>query len=305
MTNRSLSNLSASVHQRLITLARSTGDDANVILSRYATERLLYRLAQSPHVNQFVLKGAVMFLVWTKNMYRPTMDLDLLGFGEDSAERLEQVFRDCCHLRPEPDGLVFDASSVAATLIREGQEYQGKRVTLLSFLGKARIPVQVDIGFGDVISPRPDHIIFPTLLDFPAPEIRATTRETVVAEKFHAMAVLGIANSRMKDFADIWTLAQYFSFDGRILAEAIAATFLRRKTPLPSETPLALTTEFADDRQKQVQWNAFQRKGRLSPMPLADVIVSLELFLLPVLTQARSTPTGNMRWTKGGPWLAS
>ncbi len=304
MTNRPLSNISASVHQRLMTLARAAGDDANVILSRYATERLLYRLAQSPHANQFVLKGAVMFLVWTKNMYRPTMDLDLLGFGEDSAERLEQVFRDCCDLRPEPDGLVFDASSVTATLIREGQEYQGKRVTLLSFLGKARIPVQVDIGFGDVISPRPDHIVFPTLLDFPAPEIRATTRETVVAEKFHAMAVLGIANSRMKDFSDIWTLTQHFDFDGRVLAEAIAATFLRRKTTLPSEAPLALTAVFADDRQKQVQWNAFQRKARLPPMPLADVITSLEAFLLPVLIQAQSTPTGNIRWAKGGPWSA-
>lgn len=284
-------------------LARASGDDANVILSRYATERLLYRLAQSPHANQFVLKGAVMFLVWTKSMYRPTMDLDLLGFGEDSAERLEQVFRDCCDFRPEPDGLVFDARSVMAENIREGQEYQGKRVTLLSFLGKARIPVQVDIGFGDVISPRPEHIIFPTLLDFPAPEIRATTRETVVAEKFHAMVVLGIANSRMKDFADIWTLTQHFDFDGRDLAEAIAATFLRRKTAQPSEAPLALTTAFADDRQKQVQWNAFQRKGRLSPMPLTEVIGNLSAFLMPIMV--RSTLTGNMRWTKGGPWLVS
>jgi hypothetical protein len=135
MSKRPLSNLSASVHQRLMNLARDNGDDANVILSRYAAERLLYRLTRSQHANQFVLKGAVMFLVWTKSMYRPTMDLDLLGFGEDSAERLEKVFRDCCDLRTEPDGLIFDVNSVTATLIREGQAYQGKRITLLSMLG--------------------------------------------------------------------------------------------------------------------------------------------------------------------------
>jgi hypothetical protein len=305
VTKRSLSNLPASVHQRLLTLARATGDDANVILSRFATERLLYRLAQSPHANQFVLKGAVMFLVWTRNMYRPTMDLDLLGFGEDSVARLEQVFRDCCGLLTEPDGLIFDAGSVTATLIREGQEYQGKRVTLRSFLGKARIPVQVDIGFGDVISPRPDHIVFPTLLDFPAPEIQAITRESAIAEKFHAMAVLGIANSRMKDFSDVWTLSRLFEYDGRALAEAIAATFLRRRTVLPSEIPLALTPAFAEDRQKQVQWDAFQRKSRLSRVPLADIIARMAVFLLPVLAREASTPTGNTRWAKGGPWVTT
>lgn len=302
MTKRPLSNLPASVHQRLLTLARTAGDDANVILSRFACERLLYRLAQSQHAGQFVLKGAVMFLVWTRNMYRPTMDLDLLGFGEDSVTRLEQVFRDCCDLQTEPDGLAFDPSSVQATVIREGREYQGKRVTMLAMLGKARIPVQVDVGFGDVISPRPDHIIFPTLLDFPAPEIRAITRETAVAEKFHAMVELGIANSRMKDFSDIWTLAQLFDFDGGALAGALAATFQRRRTALPNGVPLALTAAFADERMKQVQWNAFQRKSRLSPLPLPDIIASLARFLTPVLTLARSTPMARMHWPKGGPW---
>jgi hypothetical protein len=162
--------------------------------------------------------------------------------------------------------------------------------------------VQIDIGFGDVVSPRPDTIIFPTLLDFPSPEILAITRETAVAEKFHAMAVLGIANTRMKDFSDIWTLAQLFDFDGHVLADAIAATFLRRNTVLPSSAPLALTTEFADDRQKQVQWNAFQRKSRLPPMPLTDIIASLEIFLFPALNHARSTSIEKLHWAKGGPW---
>jgi len=175
------SNVAASVRQRLLNIIRETGDDANLIWTRYATERLLYRLSVSEYAGDFVLKGAMLFMAWTGQSHRPTVDMDLLGHGEDSSERLAAVFRGVCGVEVEPDGLVFDAGSIRAAPIREEQAYQGQRVTLTAFLGKARIPIQVDVGFGDVVTPKARKISYPTLLDFPAPSIRACPRETVVA----------------------------------------------------------------------------------------------------------------------------
>ena len=304
MTKDKPSDESASVRQRLLNITRGTGDDPNLLWTRYAAERLLYRLSFSEYAGDFILKGAMLFLVWTGKSYRPTVDMDLLGRGEGSSERLAKVFRNICNNDVVPDGLVFDANTVSVSPIREEREYQGHRVTLTGFLGKARIPVQVDVGFGDVVTPRAKKIRYPTILDFPAPSIRAYPRETVVAEKFQAMVILGIANSRMKDFFDLYVLARDFTFDGKTLVRAIRATFKRRNTDIPIEPPLALTDEFGHDDVKSVQWNAFVRKGGLEEgVPaLPEVLSCLRDFLLLPMDAASGRGSAPRNWGKGGRW---
>jgi predicted nucleotidyltransferase component of viral defense system len=304
MSRDKTSNIVASVRQRLLNIIRETGDDPNYVWTRYATERLLYRLSVSEHSGDFILKGAMLFMVWTGQLYRPTLDMDFLCYGEDSSERLEGMFRDVCGNNAEPDGLVFDATTVKVSPIREEQEYHGQRITLTAFLGKARIPVQVDVGFGDVVTPRASIISYPTLLDFPAPSIRACPRETVVAEKLHAMVILGIANNRMKDFYDLYVLAREFNSNGITLVRAIKATFNRRKTEIPVEPPLALTDEFGSDKVKSIQWKAFVRKSRLeeSVPEFLELLTHLRDFLLlPLKDAAGQSPTPRT-WIKGGPW---
>ena len=253
MTGDKPFNIAASVRQRLLNIIRQTGDDANLVWTRYATERLLYRLSISEYAGEFILKGAMLFMAWTGRSYRPTIDMDLLGYGEDSSERLAEVFRNICAITVEPDGLEFIADSVKTTPIRKEQEYHGQRITMTSFLGKARIPIQVDIGFGDVVTPRAKNLSYPTILDFPPPIIRAYSPETVVAEKLQTMVTMGIINSRMKDFYDLFVLARDFVFDGVTLTRAIKATFKRRKTEISRETPVALTKEFSQDELKIIQ----------------------------------------------------
>ena len=305
MTHKKPSNVAASVRQRLLNIIRETGDEANLLWTRYATERLLYRLSVSKYCEDFVLKGAMLFIVWKGQLYRPTGDIDFLGRGENSSERLKRVFREICAVRVEPDGLEFDPASVQVEPIREEQEYQGQRITMTSFLGKARIPIQVDVGFGDVVIPQAKKICFPTLLDFPAPHIRACPRETVVAEKLQAIVMLGIANSRMKDFYDLYTIAKDFDFDGSTLIKAIKATFKRRKTEIPNKIPLALTEEFGLDEMKSVQWKAFVRKiGLEQCMPeLLDVLKHLQEFLLLPMEAASGTVSIPKYWNAGGPWI--
>lgn len=307
MTEDKVLNVAASVRLRLLKIIRETGDDANLVWTRYATERLLYRLSVSEYARDFILKGAMLFTAWTGQSYRPTVDMDFLGHGEDSTERLAGVFRNVCAVEVEPDGLEFDANSVKAARIREEQEYQGQRVKLTAFLSKARIPIQMDVGFGDVVTPKVRIISYPTLLDFPAPHIRACPRETVVAEELQAMVVLGIANSRMKDFYDLHVLARDFAFDGAILTRAIQATFNRRNTEIPRETPLALTEEFGRDDTKSVQWEGFVRKSGLEQgVPeLLDVLSHLREFLLPPLKAASGTAPVPKNWSAGGSWVFS
>lgn len=305
MTRDKLTDLAASVRQRLLNIIRQTGDDPNLVWTRYATERFLYRLSVSEHAADFTLKGAMLFVVWTGRQYRPTVDMDLLARGEGISERLENVFHSLCRIEVEPDGLVFDADTVKVVPIREEQAYAGQRITLTGFLGKARIPIQIDVGFGDAVTPRAKKITYPTLLDFPAPTIRAYQRETVVAEKLHAMVILDIANSRMKDFYDLYVLARDFSFDGAALSQAIKATFRRRETEIPIETPLALTDEFSRDNVKTVQWKAFVRKNDLEEgLPeLPRVILFLQKFLIPVIESASGNSPVPQAWNSGGPWV--
>lgn len=297
-------NLAASVHGRLLTLARQRREELEYLLTRYALERLLYRVGISPHAGQFVLKGAVLFAVWTDQPHRATRDLDLLGHGDPAPPRLVAIFRDLCALPIDGDGLVFDPTSVQASPIREDQEYEGVRVQLTARLGQARLPLQVDVGFGDAVTPAPVEVAVPTLLDLPTPRLLAYPRETVVAEKFQAMVLLGIANSRMKDFYDLWTLARRFDFGGPTLARALAATFDRRRTALPAAAPLALTPAFSADTAKQAQWRAFVRRGRLvdDPPDLDDVVAALASFLMPPARALASGRSFIQHWPAGGPW---
>lgn len=294
----------ASVRGRLLNIISETGEDPNLIWSRYATERFLYRLSVSEHANDFILKGALLFMVWTGQPYRPTVDIDLLGHGDSSGERLINIFRSLCTLEVGPDGLEFDPDTVKCEPIREDQEYQGQRLKLSAFLGKARIRIQVDIGFGDVVIPRARKIYYPTLLDFPAPRVRACPPETVVAEKLQAMVMLGIANSRMKDFYDLFVMARDFDFSGPTLTRAIKATFKRRKTEIPAETPLPLTKKFSEHDAKVTQWNAFLRKSGLEhgTPDLSRVLYRLRKFLLPPLRGAAGQGPVPKQWKKGGPW---
>ena len=304
MKEKPIHNLAASVYDRLLKRTRSGAEDFQFVLMRYGAERLMYRLSESQYSANFVLKGAMLFLVWTGAQYRATKDLDLLALQSASVERLREVFRELCQLPVAPDGLVFEADNVQAEDIREDSLYHGVRVTLLARLGTARIPIQVDIGFGDVVTPGAVQGDFPTLLDLPAPRMAMYPRESVVAEKFEAMVKLGMANSRMKDFYDIWALSRQFNFDGANLSTAIQATFKRRNTALGTTLPLALTADFGESRAKQTQWNAFVRRTKLESVAdaLGSVVPDIRRFLEAPVSAASRGERLNAVWENGGPW---
>jgi predicted nucleotidyltransferase component of viral defense system len=297
-------NLAASVRQRLFNLAQERREDFGLVLTKYGLERFLYRLAQSQYRDQFILKGALLFELWTHHPYRPTRDLDLEGQGANSIARIKRLFTEIMHQSVEDDGLVFDPKSLRVARIKEEQEYEGLRVNLLARLERARIHMQVDIGFGDVIVPPPKEIQYPTILNFPSPRIRTYPRETVVAEKLEALVKLGIANTRMKDFYDLWKLSQDFDFDGALLIDAIKSTFKRRGTEVPSGAPLALTDEFSRDSQKAKQWQAFLKKSGLDhdQAALHTVAADLTRFLIAPLRAVQSSRNFVFTWPKGGPW---
>jgi predicted nucleotidyltransferase component of viral defense system len=309
VTRRVTTNVAASVRQRLYNLAKERDEDFNFVLGRFVAERMLFRLSVSEHANSFVLKGALLFLLWSDRPYRPTRDVDLLGYGESSVGALENIFRDVCRVPVVEDGLVFDAVSVQGAGIREDQEYEGVRITLTARLGNARVPLQIDIGFGDAITPGVEAVEFPLLLTtptLPAAKLKAYPRETVIAEKVEAMVSLGMANSRMKDFYDLFTLAQNFPFDGTVLVRAVQNTFERRATPLPDAAPIALTVEFSTDAAKTSQWRNFLKRvsSHTAGPDLATVIDHLSRFLLPVLTAAKTRDEFQKSWVAGKSWRA-
>lgn len=288
MAAEKIKNLAASVRQRLLNVAKQRGDEFGLILARYALERLLYRLSVSPHGERFLLKGALLFVMWGVDDHRPTRDADLLGFGDNDPAAIAAMFREICAL-PSEDGIEFDLNSIAAASIAEEKVYAGVRVTMRAELAGARIPVQVDIGFGDAVTPEPEPVDYPVLLDALAPRLRAYPAATVVAEKFHAMTVLGLGNTRMKDFHDLRVISERFAIETELLARAIAATFERRKTPLPEGFVVALGVEFAADKAKQAQWAAFLRRNRLDEKKysLADCQAAIAKLVLPALKLAR------------------
>lgn len=295
-------NLAASVRARLLNKARASGVDFNLLLTRYALERMLFRLSASGLRSQFLLKGALLFDLWFDEPHRPTHDADLLGFGSSEIPHLEQVFREVSQMACE-DGIVFLADTVKAAEIRKEANYAGVRLTLVGLLDGARCPVQIDVGFGDSVVPGPEEAEYPAILDdMPKAQLRVYPRETVVAEKLEAMASLGMLNTRLKDYFDLWVLARHSDFDGSVLGRAIAATFERRGTALPTGLPLGLSDEFASDTQKTRQWQAFLRKNDLQALPLAEVIAALRLFLQPVLAALAAGEPFRSQWWAGAAW---
>lgn len=298
-------DIGASIRARLLNKAKAEGRDFNLILTRYALERLLYRLGSSTHAERFLLKGALLFDLWFDIPHRPTRDADLLGFGPAETSVLEAIFRDLCSVLGEPDdGICFQPETVSAKEIRKEANYGGIRVTLVGLLAGARCPVQIDVGFGDAVTPGPELVDYPTLLpELPGPRLRVYPRYTVVAEKLEALTSLGIANSRMKDYFDLWVLASHAEFEGATLAKAIRATFERRATPIPVGVPFGLSEEFSSDSRKQTQWRAFLRKNALEPVALGEVFGRLRDYLIPPLSAAvRGEASWPSRWTPGSGW---
>ncbi|MDO8775936.1 MAG: nucleotidyl transferase AbiEii/AbiGii toxin family protein [Burkholderiaceae bacterium] len=279
-------DIGASVRARLLTLARQKGQAFDLLLTRYANERLLHRLSLSPHRNRFVLKGAMLMTTWFDDPHRPTRDMDFLGYGDPAPDAMLVTFREICAIEVD-DGIVFDVDGLRVELIREELEYGGLRLRTTGALAGARIAVIIDIGFGDAIEPGIEEINLPVLLDLPQPRLRVYARETVVAEKFQAMVMLGLANSRMKDFYDVWILSRSYDFDEDRLSRAIAATFERRGTAIPFDAPVALTQTFATDTGKQRQWAAFVRDLAIEIPVFEAVVTDLAGFLMPYARHAR------------------
>jgi predicted nucleotidyltransferase component of viral defense system len=294
-------NVGASVRARLLDRARAERSDFQILLTRYAIERLLYRLSVSGHRDRFILKGAMLFVTWVANPFRPTRDLDLLDYGENDDQALAETFRAICSEPVAEDGVTFDAPRLKAAPIREDVEYGVVRIRTTATIAGARIPIQIDIGFGDVVTPAPVEIDYPTLLDAPAPHLRAYPVQTVVAEKFEALVTLGIANSRLKDFYDLWLITRTFELRQSVLVEAVRRTFERRGTALPIDVPVGLTGEFAT--AWTAQWRAFLGRELMAAAPdaFAAVIDDLRAFLMPLV----GVPGEGAVWRPGGPWSAN
>ena len=296
-------DIAASVRQRLLNQSRAQNRPFQELLQYYAMERFLYRLAQSGHTDKFVLKGALLLTAWRAPISRQTVDIDLLGKTSNELEHIISIVSEICALEPGADGVRFDRASVKATRIKEDADYEGVRVQFKAILAGARIPMQIDIGFGDVIVPQATRIEYPTLLEFPAPVLQAYPKETVVAEKLEALTALAALNSRMKDFFDLWVLPRLYPFDGAVLVQAIRATFHRRETKVEA-APEGLSDGFAKDNIKSGQWTAFLRRARLTSAPASflDAVRSVREFAGLPLSAAASSDPFQQNWPPGGPW---
>ncbi|MDE2422589.1 MAG: nucleotidyl transferase AbiEii/AbiGii toxin family protein [Betaproteobacteria bacterium] len=286
-------NLAASVRARLLNLAKVQGSDFNQVLVRFALERILYRLSQSAYADHFLLKGALLFTLWYDMPHRTTRDADLLGFGPSDLESITRTFREIASVEVE-DGIIFDPASVSVEEIRKDAGYAGARVLITGEIAKARCKTQIDIGFGDAVTPDPVHTVYPVLIEgLPAPQVRIYPVYTVISEKLHAIALLGMTNSRLKDYLDLWVLLEREALNANTLAQAIAATFIRRSMPVPMVLPTGLSDEFANDPSRQAMWNAFLKKNEIAMTPLIDVVVKLRGVLEPAIAQARTFSNTN------------
>ena len=306
MSQNQPTKVAASVQQKLRNKAKEQKEDVRGLQDRYARERLLYRLSQSAYCDKFVLKGAALFSAWLDKPHRATQDIDLLGLTDNSIPHVEQVFREICRLDVEEDGLEFKEDTVRGERIKEGHAYEGVRIHLDAFFAgtKSRFNLQIDIGFEDKVTPEPEVLQFPTILNFPVPSLKTYPRETVVAEKFQAMVMLGMFNTRLKDFYDLWLLSQEFQFKGDVLCQAIKTTFKWRQTPIPSKTPTALTSEFSEDSDKQKEWKGFLKKWKPTEntKTLSEIVNVLKDFLMPPTLAIAQGETFDKVWLPRGLW---
>lgn len=285
-----MTNIAASVLSRLKNLAKAKGLIYNEVLVRYVIERMLKRLELSSYASKCVLKGGSMFIVWNGGYsFRPTMDADLEFRGDGTPASIGRIFREICEMPGcEDDGVVIDAKTVSASLIRENDEYGGVRVTMIAKIGVVRVPVQFDVGIGDAITPRPQSCDYPVMLDHSVPHLKVYPRETVIAEKFQTIVNRGFANSRMKDYYDLWRLSLDTKVDCEVAKTAVVRTFGRRKTALPTTLPDGLSDDFALDVAKITQWRAFVRKNRLDlgGMSFADIVSAIRPFLMGLIARS-------------------
>lgn len=301
MNKRSLKNVSASVHQRLLNIARDTERPFNEVLQYFAMERFLHRLSRCPNADSFVLKGALLFRVWGIPDSRATRDIDFLAYVDNSPENLAAIFREVCTIDNPDDGLIFDPDTVEARRIKEDAEYAGVRTRLRGQLGKAEVVMQIDVGFGDLIHPCAVQADYPALLDLPAPSLRMYPPETVIAEKAEAMVYLGSLNSRMKDFYDIWRLSQQFDFEGNVLCEALKGTFRNRNTEVIEFDDLV--SDLLNTQDFDRQWVAFLRKSALTgPGEFPQALAAISAFLSPVFSSIKSDELFDQEWAALGPW---
>lgn len=296
-------DLGASVRQRLLNQSRAQGRPFQEVLQYFAMERFLYRLAKSPFADRFVLKGALLLTAWRAPLSRPTMDIDLAGRTNNQLDHIAELVGAVCEVVAEPDGVEFNRASIEAKRIKEDADYEGVRVRFHATLARARIPMQIDIGFGDVIVPGPTEVEYPTMLDFPAPVLQAYPRETVIAEKLEALTKLELLNSRMKDYYDLALLSRMYSFEGENLIAAIVATFGHRGTSIEAE-PVGLTDAFYADPARAIQWRAFVRRSRFTQEigDLEKLVAEVRRFAFPVLAAAIGERPFMARWQAGGPW---
>lgn len=302
---REIRNVPASIHQRLLNLAHRRGIRFNLLLQRYAMERFLYRLAASPEVDRFTLKGAALFRVWTGQELRPTRDIDFLASARGDHAALRTSFEAICAVACPQDGVIFDPATMQLRDIREEQPYGGVRARMEGRLGQARLHLQVDIGFGDVITPEREERDYPTLLDLPAPRLWTYPRETLVAEKFEAMVSRGMTNTRVKDLWDIACLARRFGFDGETLRTAFDETLRRRQTPLAGERPIALMPSYYLDATRTKGWQVLQVQIGVpadGPSLLVEAGEELLRFLGPVCDSLIEGGPFTHAWPAGGPW---
>lgn len=298
------SNLPQSVKDRLLNLAKHRGEDFNHLLIRYGLERILYRLSQSTYKDEFVLKGATLFIYWYGKTHRPTLDVDLHSRRETKLSEIKRIVREVCQVEVKNDGLTFDLETIQGQEIREGKVYQGVRIKLNAKLGEVKVPIQLDIGFGDSLAPGTEEIKFPTLLDFPNPRLNAYRPVTSIAEKCQFMVEAGIFNSRMKDYYDVWYLSKKSEIEGPLLRRAVENTFQQRKTNIPKTRPSSLGNEFVENSLKQEQWDGFIKRNDLSneDLSLEKVIEDLQEFILPVFRSIVKDESFEKTWVPDDGW---
>jgi predicted nucleotidyltransferase component of viral defense system len=299
-----IKNLQASIKGRLQNKAKEAGRSFSEVLQYYGMERFLYRFSRSKYADKFILKGALMFAVWQISERRTTLDIDFLAHHDNLIAAIEKVIEDVCDEPVTPDGVVFDSKTIKGYKITEEAEYEGVRVKFTGFLEHSRIPMQIDMGFGDIIYPKPEIINYPVILDFPEPHLKGYPAESVVSEKFEAMVKLGSLNSRMKDFYDIWLMLRQFDFNGAPLTEALKRTFEHRKTPLPQEKPLFAEEIYDEKPDRQTLWKAFLKKGDIKHVPekLSVAASEIEDFLIKPLDAIKKGYAFNQVWKVQGQW---
>jgi hypothetical protein len=301
---KAIKNIQASIRAQLQNKAKETNRPFSEILHYYGMERFLYRVSRSRYVDKLILKGALMFTVWQVPERRTTLDIDFSARYDDRITAIEKLIRDACKVSVVPDGLVFNSQTVKGQRIKEGADYEGVRVKFRGFLEKARISMQIDVGFGDIIYPKPKIVNYPVILDFPKPQLKGYPVESVVSEKFETMVKLGLLNSRMKDFYDIWLIMRQFNFDGLKLVEALKGTFRHRKTLLPRVTPLFVEEIYDEQSDRQTLWKAFLKKRDIKSAPekLCDIAKVIEQFLIKPLDAIHRNQEFSREWKAPGSW---